>query len=135
MPPRIRRTQLQRVRLFERAHGICHICQQRIQVGALWELEHVVPLEDGGADDDSNIGPAHIACHRQKTAAEATARAKTRRIRAKHIGATGPGRSATPLPCGRRSGLKKTMFNGIVPRLSQAEMYRDLMRVKFGREV
>lgn len=135
MPLRIRRGRTERVRLFERAHGVCSICGCKIQVGEPWHLDHVVPLEDGGADDDTNIGPAHTKCHLEKTAAEATSRAKTRRMHANHIGASGPGRSASPLPCGRRSKFKKTLLNGVVIRRSQSEMFRELMRGKFGREI
>lgn len=131
--PRIRRSRTQRLRLFLRAHGRCHICQQPIQVGQRWDIEHVVPLSASGTDTDNNIAPAHIACHREKTSGEATVRAKTIRMRANHIGASGPCRSATPLPCGRRSGFKKTLNNGIVPRRSQAEQHRELMRERYGR--
>lgn len=135
MPSRIRRSRTERVRLFERAHGRCHICGELIQAGTSWDLEHILPLEDGGADDDTNIGPAHTKCHLQKTATEATSRAKTRRMHANHIGASGPGRSASPLPCGRRSKLKKTLLNGVVIRRSQFELYRELMRERWGMEI
>src|ERR1700761_7805770 len=132
---RIRRSRKERVRLFTAAEGVCHICERKIQADTAWELEHILPLADGGADDDANIGPAHTKCHLEKTAAEATLRAKTRCMHANHIGASGPGRGASPLPCGRRSNFKKTLLNGVVIRRSQIELYRELMRGKFGREI
>lgn len=57
----------------------CHICGNAInfdapsQVGAKgWELgyhsDHVVPLSRGGADDLSNIRPAHAYCNLRKWA-------------------------------------------------------------------
>ena len=57
----------------------CHLCGGRIkldapsQVGAPgWELayhpDHVLPLSKGGADDLSNIRPAHAYCNQLKWA-------------------------------------------------------------------
>lgn len=57
----------------------CHLCGGRInldapsQVGAPgWELayhpDHVLPLSRGGADDLSNIRPAHAYCNHRKWA-------------------------------------------------------------------
>lgn len=132
---RIRRNRKERVRLFEKSGGRCHICEQLIQAGQAWDLEHIKAVADGGGEEDDNLGPAHIKCHRPKTSAEATVRAKTRRMHANHIGASGPGRGASPLPCGRRSNFKKTLLNGVVIRRSQSEMFRELMRGKFGREI
>jgi 5-methylcytosine-specific restriction protein A len=34
------------------------------------EVEHVVPLTEGGPDDESNLAPIHEGCHREKTQAE-----------------------------------------------------------------
>lgn len=48
---------------------ICHVCGQP---GGN-EADHVVPLAEGGADDESNMRPIHaVPCHRDKTAAEAS---------------------------------------------------------------
>lgn len=44
-----------------------------------WESDHLVPLADGGANDDQNLQLLCQPCHRDKTAAEATARAAQRR--------------------------------------------------------
>jgi len=47
--------------------GCCHLCGRK---GAT-QVDHVVPLAEGGADDESNLAPIHDDCHAQKTAAEA----------------------------------------------------------------
>lgn len=39
------------------------------------ELDHIVPLDDGGLDSVRNLQLLHGSCHRSKTAHEATRRA------------------------------------------------------------
>jgi len=77
---------LQRLKVFEAAKGVCHLCQQRIQVGQKWDVEHVRPLALGGADDETNMRPAHKVCHAEKTKADAASWSKAKRMKAKHIG-------------------------------------------------
>lgn len=77
---------LQRLKVFEAAGGRCHLCEQRIQVGQKWDVEHVRPLALGGADDESNMRPAHKACHATKTKADAASWSKAKRIKAKLYG-------------------------------------------------
>jgi 5-methylcytosine-specific restriction protein A len=48
--------------------GVCRVCDQ---LGAD-QVDHVVPLGEGGADEDWNLASIHAEpCHREKTAAEA----------------------------------------------------------------
>lgn len=56
-------------RVIARDRGTCHVCGQ---AGAE-EVDHVVPLSQGGADHESNLAAIHVACHREKTQAEARA--------------------------------------------------------------
>lgn len=42
---------------------------------SLWEVDHIVPLIDGGSHAIENLQTLCTPCHKQKTAAEATARA------------------------------------------------------------
>lgn len=90
-------TKARRVRIFDAAQGVCHLCGQPIQTGEAWEAEHVIALECGGSDDDANMRPAHKACHKAKTAADAATGAKLTRIRARHIGAHTP-KASIPQP-------------------------------------
>lgn len=80
-------TPLRRLKLFEAAAGVCHLCGQKIQIGQTWEVEHRIPLAMGGADDETNMSPAHVACHAEKTRVDRRDLAKVDRIRAKHRGA------------------------------------------------
>ena len=91
-------TQLQRARIFDDAHGLCHLCGLKIQAGQPWDVEHIIPLAMGGEDGGDNLRPAHKTCHAPKTAADVKAIAKVKRIRAKHIGAKQPSRFPKPPP-------------------------------------
>jgi 5-methylcytosine-specific restriction endonuclease McrA len=42
---------------------------------SFWELDHIVPLIDGGSHDDENLQTLCTPCHTRKTAAEARVRA------------------------------------------------------------
>lgn len=48
--------------------GICHVCARP----GSDQVDHVIPLAEGGADTMENLRPIHAQpCHRDKTAAEA----------------------------------------------------------------
>lgn len=77
-----------RVALFARKDGVCHICNGKVQPGEAWDVSHPIPLQIGGADDESNWDVAHRKCHAIITATEDIPRiAKMKRQHAKHIGA------------------------------------------------
>ena len=82
-------TTAMRLRIWTKHNGVCHLCKLPIHAerGEQWDVEHVKPLWLGGADDESNMAPAHKDCHAPKTRDEATARAKTNRQAARHLGA------------------------------------------------
>lgn len=111
-------TSSQRVRIFDAVGGVCHLCSLKIDgTKEPWDVEHVKPLHMGGADEPSNMRPAHVHCHRVKTSGEATIRAKTDRVRAKHIGAK---RQATrPMPCSRTTNFKRRFDGSVVRRDAQ----------------
>lgn len=90
-------------RIFARAKGRCHISGIKIMPGDRWEVEHVKPLSMGGTHRESNLAPALIDKHKEKTAAEAGARSKADRIRRKHLG-TWP---ASPTPLRSRGFAKR----------------------------
>jgi 5-methylcytosine-specific restriction protein A len=105
-------SKLARVRLFDAAGGRCHICRLRIHVGEPWQVEHRKPLWEGGADDETNMSPAHVHCHKRKSAGEAPVKAKTDRVRAKHLGIRKPSTFA----CSRDSKWRKKVSGEVVPR-------------------
>lgn len=60
--------QARRKRILKRDMGACHVCDQ---LGAD-QVDHVIPLAEGGADEEWNLASIHAEpCHREKTAAEA----------------------------------------------------------------
>lgn len=84
-----------RLRVFERYGGVCQLSGRKIRAGDDWDLDHKKPLRDGGAHAEDNLWPVLREKHREKTAREATERAKVDRIRAKHLGVYP--KSKTPL--------------------------------------
>ena len=104
----------ERVRIFRDAGGRCHICAQPITVGDPWDVEHVIPLALGGADGGDNLAPAHVACHRSKTATDAGDTARAKRREAKHIGADAPSRAV--IPGSKRSPWKRKLDGTLVRR-------------------
>lgn len=96
-----------RTAIFVAAGGICHLCGGKITVGQAWEIEHVIPLAQGGADEPGNMRPAHARCHKAKTADDLCNIARAKRREAKHIGAKAPSRR--PMPGSRRSQWKQKL--------------------------
>lgn len=79
-----------RARVFRRYDGHCYLSKRKILAGDAWDLEHIRPLWKARPGEnlnvESNLAPALKAPHAEKTAAEATERAKTDRLHAKHFG-------------------------------------------------
>lgn len=90
--PRKSLSQNKRAELFLQHKGICHICGSRIHAerGEKWEVEHVEAREIGGRDDWDNLRPAHIKCHKVKTAEDKALIAKCNRVRNRHLGIRKP---------------------------------------------
>lgn len=71
-----RALQVIRERILRRAHGLCECDECRAGPPRLAvEVDHRVPLWEGGADDDSNRQALSLECHDRKTKAEAARRA------------------------------------------------------------
>ena len=102
-------TRKQRIELFEQHGGICHICETKIHAsrGEAWEVEHVEALEISGRDDWENLRPAHVKCHKVKTAEDVKVIAKCNRRKARHLGIAKP-KSALS----KREGLKFNWAKG-----------------------
>ena len=91
-----------------RTYMPCHISGLRIypERGDKWEAEHLVPVAMGGSNDASNIAPAMVEPHRDKTKQDVKAIAKVRRAYDKRMGVRRPKR---PMHGSRASGIKKHM--------------------------
>lgn len=75
-----------KLRIFDRHHGRCYLTGRKIRPGDKWELEHVKALRNGGQNRESNMAPALVDPHKEKTAVERDEGAKADRIRKKHLG-------------------------------------------------
>lgn len=53
--------------------ALCRSCSAIHPAGGI-EIDHVLPVIDGGCDSVDNVQPLCIACHRDKTAREAACR-------------------------------------------------------------
>ncbi len=54
-------------KILKRHRYICHVCGEDFAD----QVDHVVPLAEGGTDDDSNLRPIHSTpCHAAKSKAE-----------------------------------------------------------------
>lgn len=114
---RKRLTPRQRLSVWERHKGICGLCHRPINgVREKWIVEHMIALELGGADDESNMAPVHKACADEKTGGKSGDHAKAahaKRAKRRHIGIK---ESKNPLPGGKGSKWKKTIGGKVVRR-------------------
>jgi len=61
-----------RERIFARDNGLCQ-CEECLASGnpkPAGEVDHKVPLRDGGTDDDSNLQSLSVECHERKSLLE-----------------------------------------------------------------
>ena len=58
-----------RAELFTR-EPLCAVCQRLGRVTLATQRDHIVPLAEGGADDDSNVQGLCHDCHDAKSKAE-----------------------------------------------------------------
>lgn len=72
-----------RARIFLAHDGICWLCKGKIGADEPYDIDHMVARElmGEGADDESNLAPAHKLCHREKTKRDVAMIAKSNRIR------------------------------------------------------
>jgi 5-methylcytosine-specific restriction protein A len=79
-PPRPSMTKARRVRVFVKEEGRCYLCREKIKIGELFEVEHVIPWALSHDDSDDNLKVAHTICHRQlKTGDDVKRIAKAKR--------------------------------------------------------
>ena len=104
----------ERVAIFQRHDGKCHICGAVIWPNDAWDVEHIIPLAQGGDDEGDNLAPAHRCCHAAKTRRDAADTARAKRLEARHIGAKAPSRAV--IPGSKRSGWKRKISGEVVRR-------------------
>jgi 5-methylcytosine-specific restriction endonuclease McrA len=57
------------LRIAQRDHWTCHICQQGWLPDDPWQIDHDTPLAKGGTNHVRNLRLAHKSCNRGKAAA------------------------------------------------------------------
>lgn len=82
------------LRIWDREGGRCYLTGRKLRAGE-YDFEHVIALalwtgEDHG-NRESNIRLAYRPAHRDKTKADRKAKAKSDRVRKKHVGITKSG--------------------------------------------
>lgn len=109
VPPRVR------ARVFERFGGICQECKRKIGAADTWICDHAVAIINSGENREQNLRPICSWCDRNvKTPADVAIKAKSARIRERHLGI----KRKSSFSCARSSPWKKKL-NGEVVRRDQ----------------
>ena len=89
--------------------------KKKIDAGKAWDIDHIAPLALGGTNELKNLQILCKPCHRSKTSQSDIPRiAKTKRLKARHLGARSP--SSRPIPGSRRSSWKRKLDGSVVRR-------------------
>lgn len=91
--PRKAMTKTRRARVLERFNGRC--ASPGCSIVDSLEIDHTIPLELGGADEDHNLRPLCPYHHKMKTKLDVAMIAKARRNRKREAGEK---RSTKPIP-------------------------------------
>lgn len=75
-----------KLRIFLRANRKCHISDKEIGPRDLWDVEHVTALSLGGENRESNLAPALISPHKEKTKRDRKEKARADHRARKHYG-------------------------------------------------
>lgn len=76
-----------RVDFAGRIYLLCHICKGPIRPASEpWEAEHIQRRVLSNDDSASNLAPAHVKCHREKTRTDVAENAKGKRSSDRHFG-------------------------------------------------
>jgi 5-methylcytosine-specific restriction protein A len=115
-PPRVRQ------RIFDASGGKCHICGLPLG-GKKWEADHVLALINGGQNRESNLSPAHVPCHHDKTKKDVAQKSKTAKIKGKHTGAIQPKGQIQSKPFAK-SEKRAKIDKSVLPPLSFRPMFK-----------
>lgn len=79
-----------KLRIWNRCGGRCALTGKKIMPGELYDFDHTVALANGGLNAESNLRLVSRQAHREKTKADVAEKAKTDRMRMKHLGIRKP---------------------------------------------
>ena len=77
-------TAQRRARIFEAGGGRCAVCSRKLGPADDWDADHLIAMENGGTDDDSNLRVVCEWCHDSKTADDHALAGHGRRMATKH---------------------------------------------------
>ena len=107
-----------RLNLFLKRKGSCASCYQKIDAGKAWDIDHILPVALGGTNEPENLQILCKPCHQSKTTKSDIPRiAKTKRLKARHLGARPP--STRPIPGSKRSPWKRKLDGSVVRRVAR----------------
>jgi len=104
-----------RLRVFEAHGGICGISGRKITPADDWQIDHIIALANGGEHRENNLQPVLAEPHKVKTRTDVARKAKSNRVRAKHLTGRGTARKGPPMP-GSRDSQWKRKIDGTVER-------------------
>jgi 5-methylcytosine-specific restriction endonuclease McrA len=82
-----------KLRIWDRERGLCYLTGKKLRAGE-YDFEHVIALAnwtgEGHGNRESNIRLAYRPAHKVKTKADRQAKAKSDRVRKKHVGIRKP---------------------------------------------
>lgn len=78
-------TKARRERILAKTEGLCARCDE-----VAVEVDHIIPVWMGGADEDDNCEGLCVTHHKAKTRADAKARAKVKRLLRRRLGLVEP---------------------------------------------
>lgn len=59
-----------RERIMNRDEGICQTCRREARLSIASQVDHIIPLNQGGKDVDNNLEAICDECHKRKTLEE-----------------------------------------------------------------
>lgn len=75
-----------KLRVWERCGGRCALTGRKLRPGDAYDFDHVIALVNGGEHKESNLQVVSRDAHKAKTREDVGVKAKTARMRAKHLG-------------------------------------------------
>lgn len=112
-----------KLRIWNRAKGHCQICTRKILAGEVKHFDHKTPLADGGRHAEKNLQIACVACHAEKTAGEATERAKVKAVAKSVLGLKRP-KQKIPSKNSLRTRPERDPNKGLLP-LPRRKLYEE----------
>jgi 5-methylcytosine-specific restriction protein A len=78
-------TPQERAKIFADAGEKCAKCTRKLGRGEDWDLDHIIALENGGTNEDSNLQVLCDWCHTPKTSDDHRAASKSKRVYTRQV--------------------------------------------------